>query len=364
MKIINVVGTRPNFIKMAPLMEQMLKLPSINPFLLHTGQHYDENMNQVFFDQLGIPRPDMDLGVGSGNNANQVSEIIKCIDPILNQERPDALLVVGDVNSTVACAWAASYRKIPVIHVEAGLRSFDRSMPEEVNRIITDQLSDLLFVTEKSGMDNLFREGIDSEKIHFVGNVMVDTLKKYRDLAERNSRVLETLKLKSKQYVVLTLHRPSNVDNASTLKSILEAVRKLSEELKIVFPLHPRTREKIKEFDLEYITKSFSTIGPLSYLDMVCLMSQAKLVLTDSGGIQEETTILGIPCVTMRENTERPITIEKGTNQLGGNNGEGIWSLARNILKSGGKKGSIPNLWDGKAANRIVKIISSWSAKG
>jgi UDP-N-acetylglucosamine 2-epimerase (non-hydrolysing) len=361
MKIINVVGTRPNFIKIAPIMEQMSMVSAIDPFLLHTGQHYDESMNQVFFDQLGIPKPDMYFGVGSGNNANQVSEIIKCIDPILDQERPDALLVVGDVNSTVACAWAASYRKIPVIHVEAGLRSFDRSMPEEVNRIITDQLSDLLFVTEKSGIENLFREGIDSGKIHFVGNVMVDTLKKHRDLAERDSCILETLKLESKQYVVLTLHRPSNVDTIGVLRPILEVINELSKELKIVFSVHPRTREKIKEFDLECITQPFSTIGPLPYLDMVRLMSHSKLVMTDSGGIQEETTALGISCITMRENTERPITIEKGTNILSGNKGANILLAARNAIDTGGKKGSIPDLWDGKAANRIVKIISSWT---
>ncbi len=360
MKIINVVGARPNFIKMAPLMEQMLKLPSINPFLLHTGQHYDENMNQVFFDQLGIPRPDMDLGVGSGNNANQVSEIIKCIDPILDQERPDALLVVGDVNSTVACAWAASYRKIPVIHVEAGLRSFDRSMPEEINRYITDHLSDLLFVTEKSGLDNLAMEKIDPKKIHFVGNVMVDTLKQHSDLAERDSCILETLGLKEGQYAVVTLHRPSNVDTVDTLKSILEAIRKLAKELKIVFPMHPRTIDKIKEFDLEYIINSLSTTDPLPYLDMLLLMSKARLVLTDSGGIQEETTALGVPCITMRENTERPITIEKGTNFLGGKNGEDIFLTAQSVLESGGKKGVVPDLWDGKSSKRIVEIISSW----
>jgi UDP-N-acetylglucosamine 2-epimerase (non-hydrolysing) len=361
MKIINVVGTRPNFIKIAPLMEQMLLEPSIDPILLHTGQHYDENMSQVFFDQLKIPKPHIYLGVGSGNNTNQINEIIKRVDPVLKREDPDAVLVVGDVNSTLACALAASYRGISVIHVEAGLRSFDNSMPEEKNRYTTDHLSELMFVTEKSGLENLAKEKVDPKKVHFVGNVMVDTLRKHSELAERNSRILETLKLKERQYAVVTLHRPSNVDNVNILKSILETIGKLAKELKVVFPLHPRTIEKIKEFNLEYTINTVTITAPLPYLDMLLLMSKARLVLTDSGGIQEETTALGVPCITMRENTERPITIEKGTNILGGNQGAGIWLAVENIMKTGGKKGAIPDFWDGKAANRIVKIIASWT---
>ena len=361
MKIINVVGTRPNFIKMAPLMEQMLQVPSINPILLHTGQHFDENMSQIFFEQLKIPRPHIHLRVGSENNANQINEIVKRVDPILESENPDALLVVGDVNSTVACALAASYRKIPVIHVEAGLRSFDRSMQEEVNRYTTDHLSELMFVTEKSGLDNLAKEKIDLKKVHFVGNVMVDTLRQHSDLAERESCILERLELKEGQYAVVTLHRPCNVDTVDILKPILEATRKLAKELKVVFPVHPRTIDKIKEFNLQHIIDSLSITDPLPYLDMLLLMSKARLVLTDSGGIQEETTALGVSCITMRENTERPITIEKGTNILSGNKGANILLAARNVIDTGGKKGSIPDLWDGKAANRIVKIISSWT---
>ena len=361
MKILNIVGTRPNFIKIAPLVEQMLKSPVIDPVLLHTGQHYDENMSKIFFEQLGIPKPHIYLGVGSENNTNQISEIIKRVDPILEREDPDAVLVVGDVNSTMAGGLAASNKSIPVFHVEAGLRSFDRSMPEEINRYTTDHLSDLLFVTEKSGLDNLLREKINPEKIHFVGNVMVDTLKKYRDLAQEYSSILETLQLVEHQYAVVTLHRPSNVDMVDVLKSILEAIRKLSKELKIVFPIHPRSRRKIEEFDLEYLIKSFTLTDPLPYLDMLNLMDKSRLVLTDSGGIQEETTALGVPCITMRENTERPITIEKGTNILGGNQGASIWLAVKNLMKAGGKSGAIPDLWDGKAAQRIVKIISSWT---
>ncbi len=361
MKIINVVGTRPNFIKIAPLMEQMLLEPSISPILLHTGQHYDENMSQVFFDQLKIPKPHIYLGVSSEKNINLINKIVKRFDPILEREDPTAVLVVGDVNSTLACALAASSRGIPIIHVEAGLRSFDNSMPEEKNRYTTDHLSELMFVTEKSGLENLAKEKVDPKKVHFVGNVMVDTLRKHSELAERNSCILETLKLKERQYAVVTLHRPSNVDNVNILKSILETIRKLAKELKVVFPLHPRTIEKIKEFNLEYTINSVTTTAPLPYLDMLLLISKARLVLTDSGGIQEETTALGVPCITMRENTERPITIEKGTNILGGNQGASIWLAVKNLMKAGGKSGAIPDLWDGKAAQRIVKIISSWT---
>ena len=361
MKILNIVGTRPNFIKIAPLMNQMSQKPAIKPILLHTGQHYDESMSKIFFEQLKIPKPDIFLEINSQSNACQIGEIVKSIDPILEQEIPDAVLVVGDVNSTLACALAASYRGIPVIHVEAGLRSFDRSMPEEINRYITDHLSELMFVTEKSGLDNLAKEKIDLKKVHFVGNVMVDTLRQHSDLAERESCILERLELKEGQYAVVTLHRPCNVDTVDILKPILEATRKLAKELKVVFPVHPRTIDKIKEFNLQHIIDSLSITDPLPYLDMLLLMSKARLVLTDSGGIQEETTALGIPCITMRENTERPITIEKGTNILSGNKGANILLAARNVIDTGGKKGSIPDLWDGKAANRIVKIISSWT---
>ncbi|MFQ5672482.1 MAG: non-hydrolyzing UDP-N-acetylglucosamine 2-epimerase [Nitrospinales bacterium] len=362
MKILNIVGTRPNFIKMAPLMEQMLKTGDITPILLHTGQHYDENMNRVFFDQLGIPKPEVDLEVGSGTNAWQIAEIIKRFEAALDRYAPDAVLVVGDVNSTLACSLVASYHKIPVFHVEAGLRSFDRNMPEEINRILTDRLSDLLFVTEKSGMKNLITEGIDSEKVHFVGNVMVDTLLKSRVLAEKSSNILARLKLERKSYAVMTLHRPSNVDAVGPLTSILEAVAELAGEMPVVFSMHPRTEKRVREFNLEHLTEPLTLLPPQPYLDMLQLMNFAQMVLTDSGGMQEETTILAVPCLTLRENTERPITLEQGTNVLVGSDKKKILREAGNILKAGGKKGSRPELWDGCAAQRILQVISRWQS--
>lgn len=342
-------------------MEQMRKAPDITPRLLHTGQHYDNNMKHVFFDQLGIPRPDIDLEIGSGTNAGQISEILKRFEPVLQQEKPDAILVVGDVNSTLACALAASYHGTPVIHVEAGLRSFDRDMPEEINRILTDQLSELLFTTEKSAMENLEREGVDPKKVHFVGNVMVDTLIKFRALAEQRSDILDKLKLKRKEFAVMTLHRPSNVDSPKPLVSILESVAELSKEMRVVFAIHPRTEKRVGEFNLSKLVEPLTLLPPLPYLDMLKLMDSARMVLTDSGGMQEETTILDVPCLTFRENTERPITLEQGTSILVGNDKDKILREARNILKTGGKKGSRPELWDGRAAERIFDVLSRWT---
>lgn len=360
MKILNIVGTRPNFIKIAPIMEQMKRADGITPVLAHTGQHYDSNMNQVFFDQLGIPRPDIELEVGSSSLANQAAEIIKKIDPILESENPSAILVVGDVTSTVACALAASYRRIPVIHVEAGLRSFDMNMPEEVNRIVTDRISDLLFTTEPSGAENLSREGVDPQKVHFVGNVMVDTLLKHRMAAEENSDILTQLGLEKGSYGVLTLHRPSNVDNRENLENIISAIKEISGKIPIVFAAHPRTEKMMREFGLAALPESIRLLPPQSYLDMLQLMNHARLVLTDSGGMQEETTVLGTPCLTIRNNTERPVTVEEGTNVLVGTDREKILKSANEILSTGGKKGRRPNLWDGRAAERIVKIIKEW----
>ncbi|MBT3510989.1 MAG: UDP-N-acetylglucosamine 2-epimerase (non-hydrolyzing) [Nitrospina sp.] len=360
MKILNIVGTRPNFIKIAPIIEQMDQSAKISYALIHTGQHHDENMNQTFFNQLNIPSPDVNLGVRGGSNIQQVSQILQKFEPVLLRERPHAVLVVGDVNSTLACAMVAAYHGIKVVHVEAGLRSFDLSMPEEINRILTDKISDLLFVTEASGMKNLAREGIDPQKTHFVGNVMVDTLLKYQDFAANSSEILNAHDLKSKQYIVLTLHRPSNVDRKEVLQGILEAMVGLAQELSVVFSIHPRTEKKIKEFHLSHLIENLILIPPVPYLDMLQLMSNSKLVLTDSGGIQEETTILKVPCLTLRENTERPVTIEKGTNVLAGTKRDDILNAATQILACENKKGSCPELWDGFAAKRIVEILEDW----
>jgi UDP-N-acetylglucosamine 2-epimerase (non-hydrolysing) len=363
MKILNIVGARPNFMKIAPIMEHMKGSSKITPVLLHTGQHYDQNMNDVFFDQLGIPRPDIELGIGSGGQAWQISETIKKFDPVLEKESPDAVLVVGDVNATVACSLAASYRKVPVIHVEAGLRSFDWNMPEEINRVVTDRLSDLLFITEPSGRENLLKEGTPPEKIQFVGNVMMDTLLKHRENAAQTSRILEKLQLQKGGYAMMTLHRPSNVDQEKVFAGILKAVHQISKQLKIVFTVHPRTRSRIEEFGLEESVKSMILLEPQPYLDMVRLMSQAKMVLTDSGGIQEETTVLGVPCLTIRENTERPVTLDAGTNTLVGTSPEIIFREAERIIETGGKQGRCPELWDGCAAERIVRFLEQWQAR-
>ncbi|MBT3515728.1 MAG: UDP-N-acetylglucosamine 2-epimerase (non-hydrolyzing) [Nitrospina sp.] len=360
MKILNIVGTRPNFIKIAPIIEHMNKSTRISHSLIHTGQHYDENLNQIFFDQLSIPSPELNLEVKSESNVQQISQILQRFEPILLQEKPDAVLVVGDVNSTLACSMAATFHDIKVIHVEAGLRSFDMSMPEEINRMLTDKISDLLFVTEKSGIKNLSEEGIAPEKIHFVGNVMVDTLLKHKKLACDSSEILDKLKLEPGKFILTTLHRPSNVDQKSNLKSILESLAMLSKELPVVFPIHPRTEKKIKEFNFNPLINNLTLIPPTPYLDMIQLMASSKLVLTDSGGIQEETTILKIPCFTLRENTERPVTIEKGSNILVGTDQNKILNTIRASLSGEGKKSSSPELWDGLAAQRIVEVLENW----
>lgn len=386
MKIINVVGARPNFMKIAPIVDEMERHNSahqgggrIDALLVHTGQHYDEKMSKLFFEELGIPKPDIDLEVGSGTHAIQTAEVMKRFEPVIVKERPDCVLVVGDVNSTIACALTATKLGVKVIHVEAGLRSFDRSMPEEINRVLTDAISDLLFTTEKSGMENLLREGVSSGKVFFVGNVMIDTLLKNVEKA-RGSAILGRIGLASgavagtgsgasssdiTPYAVLTLHRPSNVDDPVKLSGILDALSEAAGSMPIIFPAHPRTVKNIREFGLaKYLSSTPATgpgiysIEPLGYLDFLHLTANARVVLTDSGGIQEETTILGVPCVTMRENTERPVTLTEGTNRLVGTDRGKIISAVTDALGGRFPGGKVPELWDGRASERIVKVIA------
>jgi len=366
--ILCVVGARPNFMKIAPIMRAFAEPSSQFPArLLHTGQHYDAGMKHSFFEQLHIPQPDIDLEVGSGTHAQQTAEIMLRFEPVLEEAPPRAVLVVGDVNSTIACALVATKKGIPVIHVEAGLRSGDRSMPEEINRLLTDQLSELLFTTEEGARDNLLREGVAQERIHFVGNVMIDTL--FYNLAdavpaERTLRELSASRASVQNFGLLTLHRPSNVDDPEVLRHLLEILAEISSTTPLIFPLHPRTRARIDTAGTGGLLKSaaITTTPPLGYLEMLGLMREARVVLTDSGGIQEETTALGVPCLTLRENTERPITVEQGTNTVVGTDRGRILATYCDVIETGGKSGRTPELWDGQAAARIVAIINRWVA--
>jgi UDP-N-acetylglucosamine 2-epimerase (non-hydrolysing) len=367
--ILCIVGARPNFMKIAPIMRAFQDSSSaLCAKLLHTGQHYDAAMKHAFFEQLHIPEPDVDLGVGSGSHAQQTAEIMKRFEPVLDDEPPCAVLVVGDVNSTIACALVAVKKGIPVIHVEAGLRSGDRSMPEEINRILTDQLSDLLFTTEESALDNLSREGIPAEKVHFVGNVMIDTLRFNLGYAVSSQTTLgetspDKLLQPGSDYGLVTLHRPSNVDDSKVLERLLSVLGKISKRTPLLFPMHPRTKSCIAAAGLnELLSQSaITTIPPQGYLEMLGLMKDAKVVLTDSGGIQEETTALGVPCITLRDNTERPITVSQGTNTVVGTNTDRILAAYEEVINAGGKSGRVPQLWDGKAAERIVGVINQWA---
>ncbi|BAZ94702.1 UDP-N-acetylglucosamine 2-epimerase (non-hydrolyzing) [Thiohalobacter sp. COW1] len=367
-KLLCVVGARPNFMKIAPLMAAFRSGPQpLTATLVHTGQHYDAAMKTAFFDQLGIPEPDIDLGVGSGSHSQQTAEIMRRFEPVLEAEAPDAVLVVGDVNSTIACALVAAKQGVPVIHVEAGLRSYDRGMPEEINRVLTDQLSELLFLTEAGARDNLRREGIADERIHFVGNVMIDTLLGHLSRAVPAEQTLERaggmgFLQDGRGFGVLTLHRPSNVDEPVVLRRLLGVIRELSTRTPIVFPMHPRTRARARDMGLMELleTPDILTLEPLGYLELLGLMSRARLVLTDSGGLQEETTALGVPCITLRENTERPITVSQGTNTIVGTDVARIRAVVEETLATGGKRGRVPELWDGKAAQRIKQIILDW----
>lgn len=366
-RVVCVVGARPNFMKIAPLMRAFAREPRLASTLVHTGQHYDEAMKASFFDQLDIPSPDVDLEVGSGTHAIQTAEIMRRFEPELDRLRAGAVLVVGDVNSTIACALVAAKKDIPVIHVEAGLRSYDRRMPEEINRVLTDQISDLLFTTEADAEQNLRREGIDPASIHFVGNVMIDTLLHNRTRCRAAPDILSGLDAPARfrgesGFGLLTLHRPSNVDNPVVLPRLTETLRELSSELPLVFPLHPRTKARLEAAGLgSTLGDSILTLPPLPYLDMLGLMSGARLALTDSGGIQEETTALGVPCITLRENTERPITVTAGTNTVVGTDPGRIRATFHDILATGGKRGRVPDLWDGRAAERIATIIARWA---
>lgn len=358
-KVLIIAGARPNFMKIAPIMHAMRKSSKLEPILVHTGQHYDVKMSDTFFDELNIPRPDISLEVGSDTHARQVAKIMERFEPVCDEQKPQAILVVGDVNSTMACSIVAAKKEIKIIHVEAGIRSRDRSMPEEINRMVTDAITDILMPPSRDAVGNLLAEGHAPEKIHLVGNIMIDTLLESKDRINK-SEILKTLNLQAGNFVSLTLHRPSNVDNMDNFRKILAALEIIQQELPIVFPIHPRTRKMIQEFGLEdYVVsmKNLILTDPLGYFDFGKLISASRFVLTDSGGIQEETTVYGIPCITLRENTERPVTVWEGTNELAGCDTETIIALARQILDGNWKKGRIPELWDGAAAGRIIRIL-------
>ena len=359
-KIISIVGARPNFMKIAPIHFEFLKYKdSVQHLICHTGQHYDEKMSKIFFDELNISKPDFYLGVGSGSHAMQTAGIMIEFEKVLIAENPDLVIVVGDVNSTIACSLVAKKMNISVAHIEAGLRSFDRTMPEEINRILTDSISDFLFVTEQSGLDNLKNEGVDESKVFFTGNVMIDSL--IQNMGKINtSQVLASLGLEEAAYVLCTLHRPNNVDSKHSLESILATLNSFAQKKKIVFPVHPRTRTKMKEFGIDHaLSENVMITDPIGYIDFLCLIKNASLIITDSGGIQEETTYLGVPCVTLRNNTERPVTINIGSNYLAGTDVSKLSNIVAEILNGQIKKSNIPPLWDGKAAERICKILAN-----
>ena len=352
MHILHVVGARPNFMKAAPVLHALGKRPAVQQTLVHTGQHYDANMSDVFFSQLEIPAPDVNLSVGSGSHAQQTADIMSRFEPVVLERKPDVVLVYGDVNSTVAAALVCAKLGVRVGHVEAGLRSFDWTMPEEINRVVTDRLADFLFTPSEDGDINLKREGIPAEKIYRVGNVMIDSL----------VRLLPAATLCSKngfpeRYALVTLHRPSNVDDSQTLKSVLGSLLEINKDLDVVFPVHPRTRQRIAEFGLK--VEKLHLLEPLPYIEFLALQRRAAVVITDSGGIQEETTYLGVPCLTMRNNTERPITVTLGTNVIVGQERDKLSSELSKIVSGRAKKGTMPPLWDGHAGERIADVLES-----
>ena len=350
MKLVSIVGARPNFVKLAALVWEARDRPEIDLQIVHTGQHYDDRLSGSFFEDLDIPAPDLNLEVGSGPPLAQLRAMLTRLEKVLDELRPDKVLVVGDVTSTLAGALAASRKGIFLAHVEAGLRSFDPSMPEEVNRRLTDSLSNALFATEPAAVENLAREGIDPDRVHLVGNTMIDTLLRFRDQAQE-SQILERLGLATGGYGVLTLHRPANVDRGSNIEELLEAVAEAAAGLPLIFPVHPRTREALRGAT---IPDEVHDIEPLPYLDFLRLLADARVVLTDSGGIQEETTVLEVPCLTLREGTERPITVSEGTNRIVGTHPDGVRRALSETLRNPSCPGAVPALWDGKAAGRIL----------
>ena len=360
MKVLSVVGARPNFMKVAPLHRAFERTGAIDSRIVHTGQHYDARMSDVFFRQLEMPEPHVYLGIGSGSHAQQTARVMTAFEEVLLDEKPDLVLVVGDVNSTLACSLVAVKCHVPVAHVEAGLRSGDRTMPEEINRIVTDSISDYLFVTEQSGLDNLRHEGVAPEKVFFVGNVMIDALVQFRARAAATS-ALEDVGVTPKSYVLMTMHRPANVDREEGLSAIFETVKTIAATHQVVFPIHPRTRQRLNDFGFGPALEAMSGVvltEPLGYLEFLRLMENAAAVVTDSGGIQEETTFLGVPCLTLRENTERPVTVELGTNELMELDPVRIGRRVNEVAGRGrGSKGQIPPLWDGHAAERIADAI-------
>jgi len=362
MKILNIVGARPNFMKVAPLHRAFQKQSAIESKIVHTGQHYDAKMSDVFFNQLELPKPDYFLGIGSGSHTQQTAKIMLEFEQVMELENPDLVLVVGDVTSTIACAMVATKMHVRIAHVEAGLRSCDRKMPEEINRILTDSISDLLFVTEQAGIDNLKREGVPDEKVYMVGNCMIDSLVHYRQKASRLD-VMTDLGVEKSEFVLMTMHRPANVDTPEGLESILQIIEDTVPFKKVLFPIHPRTRNNIEKFGLKEKLDSVNGLiltEPQGYLEFLNLMENAVMVVTDSGGIQEETTYLQVPCLTFRDSTERPVTVDLGTNQLLADlNPQTVHEKVIEILEGRTKKGIIPPLWDGHAAERIAAIIQT-----
>jgi len=357
MHILHVIGARPNFMKVAPVMGALSAYAAVHQTLVHTGQHYDVNMSDVFFQQLGLPEPDANLGVGSGSHAEQTAQVMLRFENVVLTQQPDLVLVYGDVNSTLAASLVCAKLGISTGHVEAGLRAFDRTMPEEINRVLTDQLADLLFTPSSDGDENLMREGIDPQKVHLVGNVMIDTVIRLLPSAMSTWRQSQWREWEGRRYVLTTLHRPSNVDDPVVLQSFLDAFGEISREIPVIFPLHPRTRQR---FDSAAYTARFPQVHlaqPLGYLEFLALQRFATAVITDSGGVQEETTYLGIPCLTVRNNTERPVTVTVGTNTLVGQDMQRLLQEVGQILSGGGKRGQIPPLWDGRAGERIAAVI-------